>query len=58
MVSWIVPTRIFTVPDFDRFARKARIDDAALVEVVVRAERGIVDADLGCGLVKLRVPRP
>jgi hypothetical protein len=52
-----LPTRIFTVPDFDRFARKAKIDDAALVEVIERAERGIVDADLGGGLVKLRVPR-
>ena len=49
---------ILTVPEVDRFIRKARIGDSALVGVVERAERGIVDADLGGGLVKLRVGRP
>jgi hypothetical protein len=43
--------------DFARFARPERIDDAALCEAVARAERELVDANLGGGLIKQRVPR-
>ncbi|WP_327195030.1 type II toxin-antitoxin system RelE/ParE family toxin [Sphingomonas sp. LH128] len=42
---------------FERFARKERISDAALKEAVERAENGLVDADLGGGVVKQRVAR-
>ena len=42
---------------FRRFARKARISDEALLEVVRRIESGQVDADLGGGVVKMRVAR-
>jgi len=42
---------------FDKFARKQNISDAALREAVDRAERGLVDADLGGGLIKQRVAR-
>ena len=41
-----------------RFARKTRIDDALLVEAIERAEKGLVDADLGGGVIKQRVGRP
>nr|WP_279606811.1 type II toxin-antitoxin system RelE/ParE family toxin [Sphingobium yanoikuyae] len=42
---------------FERFARKERIADAALREAVERAESGLVDADLGGGVIKQRVAR-
>lgn len=42
---------------FRRFQRKEGIGDDALCEAVRRAERGLVDADLGGGLVKQRVAR-
>ena len=40
-----------------RFARRERLDDASLRDAIDRAERGIVDADLGGGLIKQRVAR-
>ena len=42
---------------FEKFARKEGIDDGALVEAVKRVEAGLVDADLGGGVVKQRVAR-
>lgn len=45
-------------PWFERFARKERISDSALCEAVVRADKGLIDADLGGGLIKQRVARP
>lgn len=42
---------------FERFARRERITDAQLCEAVERAERGLIDADLGGGLIKQRVAR-
>jgi hypothetical protein len=41
-----------------RFARKSGIDDALLIEVIERAEKGLIDADLGGGVIKQRVGRP
>lgn len=43
---------------FTRFARQQRISDLALCEAVERAERGLVDADLGSGVIKQRIARP
>jgi hypothetical protein len=43
---------------FQRFSRKERIIDAALCEAVSRAAGGMIDADLGGGLIKQRVARP
>jgi hypothetical protein len=40
-----------------RFAKQERIDDAALLEAIERAERGLIDADLGGGLIKQRIAR-
>ena len=50
--------RIFKNAWFERFARREKIQDAALREAVSRAEQGLVDADLGGGVIKQRVARP
>ncbi len=42
---------------FARLQRRARIDDAALCRAVREAEAGLIDADLGGGLLKQRVAR-
>lgn len=42
---------------FERFARKERLADEALSDAVQRAEGGLVDADLGGGVIKQRVAR-
>ena len=49
--------RIFKTKPFARFASKEGIADAALVEAVRRAERGMFDADLGGGVIKQRIAR-
>ena len=49
--------RIFKTKEFARFARRERIADDRLCEAVERAERGLVGADLGGGLIKQRVAR-
>ena len=49
--------RIFKTKWLARFARRGRIDDHSLREAIERAERGIIDADLGEGLIKQRVAR-
>lgn len=43
---------------FGRFARKEKIWDDALWDVVERAERGQIDADLGGEVIKQRIARP
>ena len=50
--------RVFKIKSFMRFARRERIRDADLLEAIDRAGRGLVDADLGGGLIKQRVARP
>jgi hypothetical protein len=40
-----------------RFARRADIDDRELCAAARRAGRGLIDADLGAGLIKQRIPR-
>jgi hypothetical protein len=50
--------RIFKNKPFARFARKARMTDAALCEAIDRASRGLIDADLGGGVMKQRIARP
>ena len=49
--------RIFKNKSFARFARKARLEDSALCEAVTNIERGLIDADLGGGVVKQRIAR-
>src|SRR5215813_6238450 len=40
-----------------RYARRQRISDASLREAIERAGRGLIDADLGGGIIKQRVAR-
>ena len=49
--------RIFKTKLFARFARRERISDGALCEAVSRVEKGLVDADLGGGVIKQRIAR-
>ena len=41
-----------------RFALKAGIGDAVLCETIGDAERGLIAADLGGGVIKQRIARP
>lgn len=49
--------RVFVTKVFARFVRSERIDDGRLCEAVARAEAGLIDADLGGGIIKQRVAR-
>jgi len=49
--------RIFKTKWFVRFARREQIGDRNLCGAIERAEHGIVDADLGGGVIKQRVAR-
>ncbi len=53
-----VGVEIFKTKWFVRFVRRQGIADASLVEAIERADRGLIDADLGGGLIKQRVARP
>ncbi len=50
--------RIFLNKPFQRFAEKEGITDAELCEAIARAERGLIDADLGGSVIKQRLARP
>jgi hypothetical protein len=50
--------RIFKTKWLARFARREGIDDRSLRAAIERAEQGLIDADLGGGLIKQRVARP
>jgi hypothetical protein len=49
--------RVFRTKTFARFARKEGLGDKALAEAVAQIERGLVDANMGGGLVKQRIAR-
>jgi hypothetical protein len=49
--------QVFKTRWFARFARQERIANATLLEAIARAERGLIDSDLGGGLIKQRVAR-
>ena len=53
-----VSVRIFKTKWLARFARREGIDDQSLRAAIERAEQGLIDADLGGGLIKQRVARP
>ena len=50
--------RTFKTKAFTRFSHKAGISDAALCRAVRDAERGLVAAHLGGGVIKQRIARP
>jgi hypothetical protein len=43
---------------FTRFVAKAGISDVALCQAVRDADRGLISADLGGGVIKQRIARP
>ena len=45
------------IQDFARFARKQSIDDPTLWQVIADADTGLIDADLGGGVIKQRIAR-
>jgi hypothetical protein len=49
--------RVYKNGWFSKFARKERIRDVALCAAIHRAEQGLIDADLGGGVIKQRVAR-
>lgn len=49
--------RIFKTKPFARFANQVGISDSALCEAVERAENGLIDANLGGGVIKQRIAR-
>ena len=50
--------KIYAIKGFERFRRRERIGKKVLLEAIDRATAGLIDADLGGGLVKQRVARP
>lgn len=49
--------QVFLTKWMARFARRESISRASLSGAILRAEQGLVDADLGGGLIKQRVAR-
>ena len=49
--------RIYKTKWVTRFTRREKIGDGDLAEAVRRAGRGLIDADLGGGIIKQRVAR-
>ncbi len=49
--------QLYKLKAFARFQRRERIADEALMRAVRSAEDGLVDADLGGGLIKQRIAR-
>lgn len=48
----------YLTKEFARLARRSGLPDDGLLEAIERAEDGIIDADLGGGLIKQRVAQP
>ena len=49
--------RVFKTKPFARFANREGIADEELCEAVAQTERGLIDADLGGGVIKQRLAR-
>jgi hypothetical protein len=50
--------RVLKTKTFARWARKERLADRLLAGAVAEMRRGLIDADVGGGLLKKRVARP
>ena len=50
-------TRIFKNKAFSRFAKKADIKNCKLCKAFDNAENGLIDANLGGGVIKQRIAR-
>ena len=49
--------RVFKTKSFTRFAERERIADTVLCDAVRRVVAGLIDADLGGGVIKQRLAR-
>jgi hypothetical protein len=49
--------RVFKTKPFVRFAAKEGIPDSVLQDAIRRADTGLIDADLGGGVIKQRLAR-
>jgi len=49
---------VYKTKHFARWARKAGLNDALLITAVYEMQRGLLDADLGGGIVKKRIALP
>ena len=47
----------FMIKAFARFAKREGLEDTALCDAVRRARQGLIDADLGGGVIKQRIAR-
>jgi hypothetical protein len=52
------PRRAFKTQYFQRWALDARLTDEALLNAVTEMEQGLIDGDLGGGVVKKRIRVP
>jgi hypothetical protein len=50
--------RVFMTRHFSRWMRKTALTETAMCKAVAEMEQGLIDADLGGGVVKKRVPLP
>jgi hypothetical protein len=50
--------RVFKTRSFSRWMRKTELTDQVLCDAVAEMARGLIDADLGGGMVKKRVALP
>ena len=50
--------RVFKTRSFNRWMRKTHLSDAVLCTAVLEMAQGLIDADLGGGVLKKRVPLP
>lgn len=50
--------RVFKTYNFTRFAKDEGLGDKQLAAAIRQAENGLIDANLGGGLIKLRISRP
>jgi hypothetical protein len=53
-----MPRRVLETRRFGRWARKAGLPERVLCKAVEEMSEGLIDADLGGGVVKKRVPVP
>ena len=49
--------RIFVFKHFHKFTHKQNISNSDLIDAIKRAEQGLIDADLGGGVIKQRIAR-
>lgn len=50
-------SQVFKTKAFAKFAAKSQISDEMLLESIKRADIGLIDADLGHGIIKQRIAR-